>query len=255
MSKRKNLGNKVRFEVFKRDGFCCQYCGQSAPDVVLEVDHISPVSKGGDNDILNLVTSCWECNSGKGARELDDDSVLAKQRQQLQDLTERREQLEMMLRWREGLAGVKGQAVEAYEQRLSERTGFGLSDYGRKEARKLLRKFTAVEVLDALDVAIDEYGEDDGDGNLTQESVRVVLSKVGGIAFLSNQPQGERDLYYIRAILRNRLSYLPEWRAIKLLRVAVEAGAPIQDLKDLAKDCTSWTRFTEEIEYTWGVSE
>ena len=43
----------------------CQYCGQSAPDVVLEVDHIVPVAEGGDNDIMNLITSCRDCNRGK----------------------------------------------------------------------------------------------------------------------------------------------------------------------------------------------
>ena len=66
MSKRKNVSNKTRFEVFKRDNFTCQYCGKSAPEVVLNVDHIEPVSKGGSNDISNLITSCFECNNGKG---------------------------------------------------------------------------------------------------------------------------------------------------------------------------------------------
>lgn len=42
MSKRKGLSPKVRFEVFKRDSFKCQYCGRSAPDVMLRADHIEP---------------------------------------------------------------------------------------------------------------------------------------------------------------------------------------------------------------------
>ena len=60
---RKAIPKSVRFEVFKRDKFTCQYCGASAPDVILEIDHIRPVSKGGTNDILNLVTACRDCNS------------------------------------------------------------------------------------------------------------------------------------------------------------------------------------------------
>jgi len=48
---RKPIGKRLRFEVFKRDGFKCQYCGVQAPDAVLEVDHINPVSKGGENDM------------------------------------------------------------------------------------------------------------------------------------------------------------------------------------------------------------
>lgn len=63
---RKALSRKARFEVFKRDGFVCQYCGSHPPDVVLEVDHVIPVSDGGDDEMDNLVTSCFNCNRGKG---------------------------------------------------------------------------------------------------------------------------------------------------------------------------------------------
>jgi len=62
---RKQITKKLRFEVFKRDNFSCIYCGNSPPNVVLEVDHFEPVSKGGDNSINNLVTSCFNCNRGK----------------------------------------------------------------------------------------------------------------------------------------------------------------------------------------------
>lgn len=68
--RRKSLSKKTRFDVFKRDGFVCQYCGGHPPDVVLHVDHIHPVADGGTNDIDNLVTSCDSCNLGKGARSL-----------------------------------------------------------------------------------------------------------------------------------------------------------------------------------------
>lgn len=66
-----SIGKKLRFEVFKRDSFTCQYCGQSPPDVVLHVDHIHPVSKGGGDDTTNLITACAACNQGKGAREIN----------------------------------------------------------------------------------------------------------------------------------------------------------------------------------------
>lgn len=96
-TKRVGLSNKIRFEVFKRDGFKCQYCGKSAPDVVLNADHISPVAKGGKNDLLNLITSCFECNSGKSDRLLSDNSVVSIQRKQLEELSQRREQLDMLI--------------------------------------------------------------------------------------------------------------------------------------------------------------
>lgn len=69
---RKPLSVRTRFEVFKRDEFTCRYCGRTTPDVVLEIDHVVPVAEGGTNDTMNLVTACWECNSGKSAIPLND---------------------------------------------------------------------------------------------------------------------------------------------------------------------------------------
>ena len=68
--KRKPLSKKTRFEVFKRDGFTCAYCGRTPPNVILHCDHIIAAANGGGDDIDNLITSCSCCNLGKGAREL-----------------------------------------------------------------------------------------------------------------------------------------------------------------------------------------
>lgn len=62
------VGKSLRFEIFARDAFTCQYCGQKPPEVVLEVDHIHPVSKGGEDISINLITSCFACNRGKRAK-------------------------------------------------------------------------------------------------------------------------------------------------------------------------------------------
>lgn len=64
------ISKRIRFEVFKRDGFVCQYCGNKPPDVVLEADHIDPHSRGGGDDMVNLITSCFDCNRGKSDRTL-----------------------------------------------------------------------------------------------------------------------------------------------------------------------------------------
>jgi len=64
------ISKKIRFEVFKRDGFICQYCGKHPPEITLEVDHVHPISKGGSDDINNLITACFDCNRGKTNIEL-----------------------------------------------------------------------------------------------------------------------------------------------------------------------------------------
>ena len=66
----RTISASVRFEVFRRDNFTCQYCGRSAPEVKLQVDHVIPFSTGGSNNISNLRTACQECNIGKGSRQI-----------------------------------------------------------------------------------------------------------------------------------------------------------------------------------------
>lgn len=69
--KRKSLSKSIRFDVLNRDNFTCQYCGKSAPNVRLEIDHIIPVANGGKDDLSNLITSCYDCNRGKRDKSLD----------------------------------------------------------------------------------------------------------------------------------------------------------------------------------------
>lgn len=64
------MGKRLRFSVFERDGFTCQYCGAQPPDAVLVIDHVTPVVAGGGNGIENLVSACESCNQGKAARVL-----------------------------------------------------------------------------------------------------------------------------------------------------------------------------------------
>lgn len=91
MSNRKHLSKKLRFDVFKRDEFTCQYCGAIPPTVILHVDHIVSVKDGGSNDMDNLLTSCESCNLGKGARPLTD--IPASLKDRARDIAEKEEQL------------------------------------------------------------------------------------------------------------------------------------------------------------------
>lgn len=62
-----------------RDKFTCQYCGRSAPDVELHVDHLVPVARGGQNSKINLLASCADCNLSKQAQPLSIDIIKQKQ--------------------------------------------------------------------------------------------------------------------------------------------------------------------------------
>ncbi|SOY56835.1 HNH endonuclease [Cupriavidus taiwanensis] len=247
-TKRKPISKKLRFEVFKRDSFKCQYCGKCAPDVILEVDHIDPVANGGDNDVMNLITSCVDCNAGKSDRLLSDDSVVAKQRQQLAELNERREQLEMMLKWRDGLKAIDETSLAAIQDAWGEAVpGFHLNDSGLRQARTHLKKYGLAAILDAIGTAGAQYIKTDSDGKVTRESAGLAWEKVAGILRMSQQPDYMRDLFYARGILRNRISYCDERHCIELMKDAVARGVQVEAIKDLARSVRNWTEFKNEI--------
>lgn len=56
---------ELRLAVLRRDRFMCRYCGDTKKG--LTMDHVTPVSKGGNTTYDNLVTACKKCNRGKGA--------------------------------------------------------------------------------------------------------------------------------------------------------------------------------------------
>lgn len=257
MSNRKGIGKKLRFEVFKRDRFTCQYCGAAAPEAILHVDHISPVSKGGGNDILNLITSCASCNLGKSDRLLSDDSEIARQRAQLEELSARREQLEEMLRWREGLKSIDDDVYEAAADAWAEAVhGYTLNETGERSMRKLLRKFELSVILQAIDKVAGQYLRYTEEGP-TQDSVEYAFSKLGGLCYFLANPEkaSSRELYYIRGILRNRLSYVNEKMVLGLLSGARDLGADMDEVKSMACTASSWTAFREILEeYTEELS-
>lgn len=152
MAARKSISKKVRFEVFKRDSFTCQYCGAHPPAVILHVDHIDPVAKGGSNHMDNLVTSCESCNQGKSDRLLSDIP------QSLQDKAAQIIEREAQIKGYQSVVAAKRQRIEdecsevvdVYE-RFNE--GFTLSPSGQVSVRNFIEKIGVHEVISAMESA------------------------------------------------------------------------------------------------------
>lgn len=158
-NKRKSITKKLRFEVFKRDNFTCQYCGKNPPGVVLEVDHIQPVAGGGTNDINNLITSCFDCNRGKSNIPLERITpVIA---ETLDILKQKEEQLR---EYRRFVASIKrretkdiGKINSIFEAAFPERT---LTDTFKKNSVGMfLRKLPLHEVEEAMEKATSVIGD------------------------------------------------------------------------------------------------
>ena len=174
---RKPLSKAVRFEVFKRDKFTCQYCGASAPDVILEVDHINPVSKGGTDDLFNLITSCRDCNRGKRNKKLSDNSAVKLQKAQLDDMQERRNQIEMMCAWRENLKDECEIEIDYLDNAFNEETNRNFTDHGRRQMKLWIHQFGFANVCEAMEISLVQYY------NGTDESCRKTFDKIGGICY------------------------------------------------------------------------
>ena len=174
MAERKAISKKTRFEVFKRDSFTCQYCGRMSPDVVLEVDHIKPVAEGGKNDILNLITSCFDCNRGKGKRKLDDSTAIKKQQLELKLMNEKKEQLEMMIEWRTELNELKNRQIDFIVQILNPNGFYRFNEFQRNQIASYIRRFGFNEVCESSEIAINQYED---------ETMSTIIQKIGGICY------------------------------------------------------------------------
>lgn len=71
------LSKRTRFEVLRRDGFRCTYCGAAPTEKELHVDHVVPVALGGGDLPNNLTTACADCNLGKASTSPSEVTVAA----------------------------------------------------------------------------------------------------------------------------------------------------------------------------------
>lgn len=176
------IGKTKRFEVFARDGFTCQYCGTRPPEVVLEVDHIHPVSKGGSDEILNLITSCYDCNRGKRAKIIseiaprpDADMALLKVQQ---EMVEVKRYLDAKKKRDKAFSKVADAIRECWSENLTEGVG---------PANKVLIPW------------LEKYGPDE-----IEKSIKAAIPSYLRGQFGSGSGEFHKTLQYVGAILRNR---------------------------------------------------
>lgn len=65
------MTSSLRRKILLRDGYTCRKCGNSVskePNLLLEIDHIIPISKSGMTTEENLQVLCWRCNRHKGSK-------------------------------------------------------------------------------------------------------------------------------------------------------------------------------------------
>ncbi|CAL9961439.1 hypothetical protein VPH219E481_0061 [Vibrio phage 219E48-1] len=236
MTKRKAISKRTRFEVLKRDSFTCQYCGKMPPDVTLHLDHIKPVSKGGNNGMLNLVTSCMDCNLGKSNIELSDDSAVKKQQSQLSELAEKKLQIEMMVEWRESLIKsdeiMVDSAVNLINSYLNEEEKY-VSKHGITVVRKAIKKHGYQSVIDAIE-------------KLYASSKSFVDNWSSCVKYCNTG--SKKNIHYIKGVLKNRDIYFNE-KSFYAEMKSIEITDEIYGIMLIeAKRCRNISSFYEAIE-------
>jgi hypothetical protein len=247
---REPITKKTRFEIFKRDSFTCQYCGKSAPDIILELDHIMPVVKGGSSDITNLITSCHACNSGKSDRELSDDAVIQKRKKQLDELNERREQLEMMMEWHEWLMSIESDSVNYVVEFWNKTAGtnFIMNEKGVALIKDWVRKFGMMEVIESIKICEAQYLRNEN-SEITPETVTSALSYIPKVCKMRKTFKLKpymKELFYIRGIINKR--FYPKHDTIILLEKAYNCGADLETLRQFATEANSYRSWREIME-------
>jgi hypothetical protein len=129
------------------------------PDITLEVDHIIPVAEGGKGSTDNLITACFDCNHGKGAKVLrrtphGNDRIAS-----ADDLAERQLQLDAYLnaqRHREHSINVQVRYLQEY---WLEHSGWSRSPE-TNSLRIFLKSFTLEEIVEVMDYCISKRMSD-----------------------------------------------------------------------------------------------
>lgn len=153
---------RVRFEVLKRDNHTCRYCGATAPDVKLHVDHVIPIALGGTDKPNNLVAACKDCNAGKTSTNPNDDLVANVKESALAYATALRASIKEVTGSAKGLRRIRLN-LETRWYELSDDYGYHSvapldENWGSTLRRWLELGLDEDFLLDAMEIAFAKYG-------------------------------------------------------------------------------------------------
>ena len=107
------ISKVIRYKVFHRDKFTCQYCGRTPPEVTLEIGYKTPQSEDGEVVSSNLITVCHDCNNNENKRL---PKIISKTDDLDLDYLEAEQRLAEMKKYKE----IKGKLEEAIVETISD---------------------------------------------------------------------------------------------------------------------------------------
>mgnify|MGYP001606468572 CR=1 FL=1 len=120
-----------------------------------------------------------------------------------------------------------------------------INEFGVGVVKKLILRYSVQGVLDAADESaarhLVAHGGIGGDN-------QAFFNDISSFAAYARIPAVERQMFYIRGILRNRLNYLNEDRALEYIKLAYSMGYGLEELTNLAKTVKTWRHFCDVVE-------
>lgn len=148
---RRSVSTRLRFEIFKRDGFQCFYCGATPLQSPLHIDHVVAVANGGEDDPANLVTACEKCNLGKSSVPLTRRVLKVSLLTEAQH--EQPQQIEVYLEHVRQMTKARAAASEAVAAYWREQLYAGLSEI-QPALPHLIEEFGIARLLQAIDIVV-----------------------------------------------------------------------------------------------------
>jgi hypothetical protein len=149
VGKRASISTRTRFEIFKRDGFKCVYCGRTPMESPLHVDHVDPDSRGGPTEPGNLVTACQDCNLGKSDVPLDQRAFPSKL--EPEQIIEHAEQIKGYLEAQRVLVKAKSSVADEVLAYWEERVGSIPRDLPSRLPR-MIEEWGVAKLCEAIDI-------------------------------------------------------------------------------------------------------
>lgn len=150
---RKSLSKRTRFEIFKRDGFQCVYCGVTPDRAILRVDHVQPVAEGGGDEPENLVTACFDCNAGKGPVPLEERKHSVGKA--TDEAKEQPEQIREWLALQREVKAAKTEVVAVLEEQWNRTVGYVSRDLQAK-LPGMVQEFGAERMAQAIEIVAEK---------------------------------------------------------------------------------------------------
>jgi len=238
---------RIKFEVFEKDSFRCQFCGSRAPNVTLKLLRIQETN---DKDTwLNtafLSTSCTNCENKKAG--IINDGFIS-----IEELEERLQQLKMLINWRKGMFKIRKQQLEnliTYWQ--NKIPGYEINSDQKKHLLSYMTKYSGDEIRNAMNVACDKFVNFNPDKSYDHSSVSDAFYKVQEICLQkteianSNETEGLNQIHV--HLKQNIDGFFDAQRAAQWLTYARSWEVSIEDLIRMAQSVATWTEFAVNID-------